>query len=80
MPVISKPGAAEASAGTAIDPIQVRIREAVRVSGFSRSTLYLMAARGEVVFRKSGKTVLVDFASLKAASEALPIATIRIAG
>jgi hypothetical protein len=61
------------------EPIAVRIPEAVRVSGFSRSTLYLMAARGEIVFRKCGKAVLVDYASLKAAALSLPTATIRIA-
>ena len=62
-----------------VEPIAVRINEAVRISGFSRSKLYLMNARGELVFRKAGKAVLVDYASLKAAVLAMPTTTIRIA-
>ena len=46
----------------------------------SRSALYRMAARGEIIFRKCGKkAVLVDYASLKRAYEKLPAANIRVA-
>jgi hypothetical protein len=64
------------------EPLAVRLLEATRISGFSRSVrgdLYRRAARGEIVFRKCGKCVLVEYASLKAAYEALPKATINIA-
>lgn len=62
-----------------IEPLAVRLDEASRISGFSRSDLYRRAARGEIIFRKSGKTVLVDYATLKAAALGLPIADIRVA-
>jgi hypothetical protein len=44
-----------------------------------RSDLYRRAARGEVVFKKSGKSILIDYQSLKAAVAALPTATINVA-
>jgi hypothetical protein len=61
------------------EPINVRMGEAIRLSGFSRSDLYRRAARGEVVFKKSGKSILIDYQSLKAAVAALPTATINVA-
>jgi hypothetical protein len=61
------------------EPLAVRLAEATRISGFSRSDLYRRATRGEIVFLKAGKAVLVDYRSLKAAVAALPKATIRIA-
>ena len=67
------------SESTCGEPIAVRLREAVRVSGLSRSELYRRNARGEVIFRKCGKAVLVDYASLKAAVLSLPTTTVRIA-
>jgi hypothetical protein len=70
---------APAAQEVANEPIALRINEAVRVSGFSRSKLYLMNSRGELIFRKCGKAVLVDYPSLKAAVLALPTTTIRIA-
>ena len=65
--------------GTAggIEPITMRLPEASRYSGFSRSELYRRAARGEVIFLKSGATTLVDTASLRAAIASLPRAVIR---
>jgi hypothetical protein len=62
-----------------IEPIAVRLNEAQRLSGFSRSDLYRRASRGEIIFLKSGSRILVEFASLKAAIAALPIARINIA-
>jgi hypothetical protein len=61
------------------EPLAVRLAEAVRISGFSRSDLYRRAARGEIIFRKAGGRVLVEYAGLKAAVLALPIATINVA-
>jgi hypothetical protein len=61
-----------------IEPLVVRPAEAVRISGFSRSDLYRRAARGEIVFRKAGSRVLVEYAGQKAAVSALPRATINV--
>ena len=60
-----------------VEAIAVRIPEASRVSGFSRSELYRRAARGEIVFLKCGATTLVDMESLRAAVASLPRAVIR---
>jgi hypothetical protein len=62
------------------DPLTVRIPEATRISGFSRSELYRRAGRGEIIMLKCGKSTLVDMASLRAAVSALPRAPIRAAG
>jgi hypothetical protein len=68
-----------ASAAPTIEPLAVRLADAIALSGFSRSGLYRMASRGELIFLKSGDRVLVDFRSLKAAVDALPRATINVA-
>jgi hypothetical protein len=62
-----------------IEPILVRLADAQRISGFSRSDLYRRASRGQIIFLKCGNRVLVDFASLKAAIADLPRANIKIA-
>ena len=54
------------------DPILVRLPEASRISGLSRSALYKLNQAELLKFRKFGRTTLVDFASLKAAIAALP--------
>lgn len=59
------------------DPLTVRIAEAARISGFSRSEIYRRAGRGEIILLKCGKSTLVDMASLRAAVVALPHASIR---
>jgi hypothetical protein len=56
----------------ATDPILVRIPEACRISGLSRSAIYKLNRAALLKFRKFGRTTLVDFASLKAAIAALP--------
>jgi hypothetical protein len=60
-----------------IEPILIRLSLAQKISGFSRSDLYRRAARGEIIFVKSGNRVLVDFTSLKAACAALPRAELN---
>jgi hypothetical protein len=55
-----------------LPPIAVREREARRVSGLSRTSLYRMRKRGQIECRRAGRTLLYDYASLKAALEALP--------
>jgi hypothetical protein len=61
------------------EPLGVTLAEAIRISGFSRSELYRRAARGEIIFRKCNARVIVDYATLKAAVAALPIAKLNIA-
>jgi hypothetical protein len=60
-----------------LQPLVIRLGEAIRFSGFSRSDLYRRAARGEVIFLKAGARVLVDLHSLRAAVEALPKANLK---
>ena len=50
-----------------IVPIALRIAEAEQISGLSRTTLYRLRRDGQLIFRKAGRTVLVDYNSLKAA-------------
>jgi hypothetical protein len=71
--------ALKGGAAAAIDPLAVRLDEASRISGISRSGLYRLAARRELVFLKAGSRILVDMASLRAVVAALPRATINIA-
>lgn len=50
----------------AIDPVSMRIPDACRFTGISRSTLYLLIARGEVEVVKLGSSTLVVTESLRA--------------
>jgi hypothetical protein len=59
------------------DPIAVRIPQASRISGLSRSEIYRRAGRGEIILLKCGKSTLVDFRSLRATMASLPRAVIR---
>ena len=52
------------------------IKNACDWSGLSRSGLYRAAAEGKLIFRKAGRTTLVDGASLAALVESLPVAKI----
>jgi hypothetical protein len=63
----------------AIEPLAVRVNEAIRISGLSRSSLYRLASRGELIFLKAGSSILVDFASLRCVIAGLPKASINIA-
>lgn len=54
------------------EPILLRIPEACRVSGLSRSALYKLNRAEQLKFRKFGRTTLVDFNSLRAAIARLP--------
>jgi excisionase family DNA binding protein len=49
----------------AIEPISMRIPEACRYTGISRSTLYVLIARREVEIIKLGASTLVVTESLK---------------
>lgn len=50
---------------SSIEPISMRIPEACRFTGISRSTLYLLISRGEVEIIKLGATTLVLTDSLR---------------
>ena len=52
------------------------IQSAVDWSGLSRSALYRAAAEGRLLFRKAGRTTIVDGASLAALVASLPPARI----
>lgn len=49
----------------AINPISMRIPDACRYTGLSRSTLYLMISRGDVEIVKMGSATLVITESLQ---------------
>jgi excisionase family DNA binding protein len=48
-----------------IEPISMRVADACRYTGISRSTLYLLIARGEVEVVKMGAATLVLTESLQ---------------
>jgi excisionase family DNA binding protein len=52
--------------GEPIQPISVRVPDAVRITGLSRSRLYELMRDGEVEFVKVGSSTLVLTASLHA--------------
>jgi hypothetical protein len=53
------------------------ILRAVDYSGRSRSRLYQLAAKHEGLFRKDGKSTIVDFAILDRILDGLPTAKIK---
>ena len=54
------------------EPLAVRLDEAQRISGMSRSELYRRNASGDIIFLKCNSRVLVDYASLKRNLAAMP--------
>lgn len=54
------------------EPLAVTIREAQRLSGWSRWRIYDELKRSRIAARKQGRTTLIDFPSLKARIAALP--------
>lgn len=59
------PSSPPPSSPLAIEPISMRIPDACRYTGISRSTLYLLIARGEVEIVKMGAATLVLTESLR---------------
>jgi hypothetical protein len=59
-----------------IRPRAGKIADAVQYSGFSRSTLYVLAAQHLGLFRKHGRAVIVDFDILDLIIANLPAAEI----
>lgn len=56
---------ASGQGGKAIDPITMRVPDACRYIGISRSTLYVLIAEGEIEIVKLGCSTLVLTESLK---------------
>jgi hypothetical protein len=55
-------------------PLALRLSEASEVSGFSPTTLWRLRRQGRIICRKAGRTVLVDYQSLKDAIDDMPAA------
>lgn len=53
------------SSPLAIEPISMRVPDACRFTGISRSTLYLLISRGEIEVVKMGSSTLVITQSLR---------------
>jgi hypothetical protein len=54
------------------------ISRAVDYSARSRATLYIWAAKHPGLFRKSGRSTIVDFAILDGILDTLPVAQIKL--
>jgi hypothetical protein len=55
-----------------------KISRAVEHSGLSRSSLYLQATKRPDLFRKNGRSTLVDFSVLNEILDELPQAVIKL--
>jgi hypothetical protein len=60
-----------------MEPIAVRLPEATRISGLSKSEIYRGARRGEIILLKNGRSTLVVVNSLRSTLEKLPRAVLR---
>jgi excisionase family DNA binding protein len=52
------------------EPISVRVREAVRITGLSRSRIYELMKSGDIAFAKVGSSTLILVDGLRAYIEA----------
>lgn len=52
--------------GAAVEPISLRIPEAVRLTGLSRSRIYELMKSGEIDYAKVGNSTLILMGSLRA--------------
>lgn len=59
------PHLSDSASPLSIEPISMRIPDACRFTGLSRSTVYLLIARGEIEVVKMGAATLVITESLK---------------
>jgi hypothetical protein len=55
-----------------LEPLGLRMADAVALSGMARSTIYLLGAKGEIDLFRDGRTVIVDYDSLRRALRNLP--------
>jgi hypothetical protein len=65
------------SAATDVPTEYGKIPEVRRRFGIPRSRQYVLAARGDILFKKDGRATLVDFASVRRYLANLPPARIR---
>ncbi len=63
-PVVER---ANASSTRPVDPISVRVLQAIAMTGFSRSRIYELIKSGELEIAKDGNRTFILVASLKAA-------------
>lgn len=59
---------------TEIEPIHVNMKDAVKLTGISRSEMYRRLNDGQIIARKLGASLLIDLASLRAFVANLPVA------
>jgi hypothetical protein len=59
------------------EPIAVRVPKAMQLVGVSRTQLYRLAGRGEIILLKCGRSTLVEYRSLRRLITSLPRASIR---
>lgn len=59
------------------EPVTATLARAIEISGISRSQFYREMAKGNIRALKSGRSLLIDLASLKAHLSSLPVATFR---
>lgn len=71
---INHPPAANANTPPAFAPISMSIPDAIAMTGLSRSCIYRAARDRKVIFRKIGRSTIVDAASLAAFVANLPVA------
>jgi excisionase family DNA binding protein len=55
-----------------INPLMLTVKEAVSMSGFSRSQIYRWLADGTIIGKKLGRSTYIDTTSLRAAVSELP--------
>jgi hypothetical protein len=65
------------SVTSAVRPRFGNIERAADYSARSRATLYIWAAKHPALFRKSGRSTIVDFAVLDSILDTLPAAQIK---
>lgn len=66
LPFASPVKSTAASPLLALDPLTVRISEAVRLTGLCRSKIYELIASGDIETVKVGRCTLIPMASLRA--------------
>jgi len=66
---LALPFTSSAATAGAIEPISVRIADAIRLTGIRRSKLYELIASGELETVKIGRCTLIPMASLHALIE-----------
>jgi excisionase family DNA binding protein len=54
------------------DPVAVSVRDAIRITGLGRSTLYRCLSNGDLAARKAGKRTLIVYSSLRQWMDSLP--------